>query len=162
MLFIWDGIKSTGDTMNQTISLNELPRKAEKLLRIAWEGHESVVLEKNGKPIAAVIPMDEYRRLYPETEPVDDETEQEPTPEDSLAYDLPEELLNTYHELVSKKLLNGLTSDEEAEFERVGAELDAADAATPLERNAWKAHERRMAELDELRAKRKMLLEQLQ
>jgi prevent-host-death family protein len=133
--------------MNQTISLNELPRKAEKLLRIAWERRESVVLEKNGEPIAAVIPMDEYRRLQSET--VDAKTE----PENSLAYDLPKGLVDAYHALVSKKLLDGLTPDEEAEFERVGAELDAADAATPLERNAWKAHERRMAELDELRAK---------
>jgi hypothetical protein len=50
-----------------------------------------------------------------------------------------------------------LTVEEEAELERLGTELDAADAATPLERNAWEAHQRRMAVLDELAAQRKAL-----
>ena len=51
--------------MNKTISLDQLPPQIENLLRTIWEGNESLVLEQDGKPVAAVVPMDEYRRWHP-------------------------------------------------------------------------------------------------
>jgi hypothetical protein len=155
--------------MSKTISLEQLPRKAERLLRAAWEEQESVVLERNGQPLAAVVPMEAYRRLFPDAEKADGAVacnrrrrkakETKEPPVSPFAYDLPADVLAAYHRLVSKKFTEGLTPEEEAEMERLGAELDAADAATPLEQAAWKEHERRMAMLDELIAKRKALQE---
>jgi hypothetical protein len=76
-----------------------------------------------------------------------------------LAYELPADLLAAYHRLLDKKFGEGLTSEEEAELERVGKELDQADMATPLEQAAWREQERRMAVVDELIAKLKVLQE---
>jgi prevent-host-death family protein len=52
--------------MRKAISLDQLPPKLERLLRAAWEEQESVVLERNGEPVAAVVPMADYQRLHPE------------------------------------------------------------------------------------------------
>ena len=67
--------------MNKTISLDQLPPQIENLLRASWEGHESLVLEHNEKPVAAVVPMDEYREWHP------DESE------NAFDYELPEACL---------------------------------------------------------------------
>jgi prevent-host-death family protein len=140
--------------MSKTISLDELLRKAERLLRAAWEEHESVVLARDGEPVAAVVPMDDFRRLHPETVKAKGKRQKakdnrqkaekaaEP-PAPPLAYELPPDVLTAYHRLVSKKFAEGLTPEEEAELARLDAELDAADAASPLERAAREAHERR-------------------
>lgn len=150
--------------MSKTISVEELPRKAERLLRTAWEGHESVVLERNDEPVAAIVPMDEYRRWHPDVqkadgkEPESKKTAEPPAP---LAYELPADLLAEYHRLLDKKFSKGLTPEEEAEFERVGRELDKADMETPLERaadaKARREHKRRMAVLNDIIAKLKSL-----
>jgi prevent-host-death family protein len=158
--------------MSKTIPVDQLPREAERLLSAAWEEHESVVLERNGEPVAAVVPMEEYRRWHPETakakgerrkaEKRQQEAQQTAGPPASpLAYELPAEVLEAYHRLVSKKFAQGLTAVEEAELERLGAELDAADAATPLEREAdaraQREHHRRMGVLNDIIAKLKSL-----
>jgi antitoxin (DNA-binding transcriptional repressor) of toxin-antitoxin stability system len=52
--------------MSKTVSLDQFPRQVESLLRVAWEGHESIILECKGKPVAAVLPMEEYLRLHSE------------------------------------------------------------------------------------------------
>ena len=140
--------------MSRTISLDQLSRKAERLLRAAWEKHESVLLERDGEPVAAVVPMKDYRRLYPESP--EGETTTQP-PASSFAYELPDDLLADYHRLVSKKLTEGLAPEEEIEFERVSKELDEADMQTPLEQAAMQKHKQRMVILDELAAKRKAL-----
>ena len=146
--------------MSNTISLDQLPRKVAHLLRAAWEKHESVLLECNGEPVAAVVPMDDYQRLHPESSK--GETTTQPATA-SFAYELPADLLSDYHRLVSKKLMEDLTPDEEAEFERVSKELGEADAVTPLEQaidaKARREHERRMATLNTLLDKLKSLQE---
>ena len=150
--------------MSRTISLDQLPRKAERFLRVAWEEHESVLLEHNGEPVAAVVPMDDYRRLYPES-PQAGTTTQPPAP--PFAYELPADLLAAYHRLLDKKFNEGLTPGEEAELERVGKELDEADMQTPLGQaimqKAEEEHERWMTTLEEviakLRSLRKSLIE---
>jgi len=162
--------------MGKTIPVDQLPREAERLLRAAWEEHESVVLERNGEPVAAVVPMEEYRRWHPEPAKVKGERRKaehrkrkskatKPPPAAPLAYELPAGLLEAYQRLVSKKFADGLTVEEEAELERVGTELDAADAATPLERNAdaraRREHDRRMSTLTDIIAKLKSLQEPL-
>ena len=142
--------------MSKAIPLDQLPREAERLLRAAWERHESVFLERDGEPVAVVVPMDDYQRLHPESPEVE-------TPVPPLAYELPDDLLAAYHRLVSKKLNEGLTPEEEAEFERVGKELDEADISTPLEQasraRAQQEHERRMATLKDIMAQLKSLRE---
>jgi len=147
-------------TMSKTIPINQLPRQAERLLRTVWEGHESVFLERNGEPVAAVVPMDHYRRLHPETAKAKRKkrkakTKVEP-PAPSLAYELPTDLLAAYHRLVDKKFSSGLTPDEETELERVGKELDEADMQTPLGQaimqKAEEEHERWMNRLEEVMA----------
>jgi prevent-host-death family protein len=160
--------------MSKTIPVDQLPREAERLLRSAWEQNESVVLERNGEPVAAVVPMDEYRRWHPNAAKAKGETRKAEQrkrkakataePQDgSLAYALPADLLTAYHRLVSKKFAEGLTVEEEAELERLGTELDAADAATPLERNAAararREHDRRIAILTDIIEKLKSLQE---
>jgi prevent-host-death family protein len=105
--------------MSKTIPVDQLPREAERLLRAAWEQNESVVLERNGEPVAAVVPMDEYRRWHPDAAKAKRDTRKaEPrrrkaqtTTEPlaiSLAYELPADLLEAYHRLVSKKFCRGL------------------------------------------------------
>ena len=95
--------------MGKTISLDQLPRQIENLLRASWEGHESLVLEHNGKPVAAIVPMDEYRRWHP------DESE------NAFDYELPTGLLEAYHKLLDKKFSTGLTPQEEVELTSVGS-----------------------------------------
>ncbi len=155
--------------MSKTIPLDELPRKAERLLCAAWEEHESVVLERNGEPVAAVVPMEEYRQLHPEIQQADGGRQKakdkrqkaKTTAEPPLAYELPADLLAAYHRLVRKQLAEGLTPDEEAELARVDQQLDEAELATPLGQyinaKAEREHVQRMARLDELIAKLKAL-----
>jgi len=52
--------------MSKTISLDQLPPQVESLLRVAWEVHESIVLEHEGEPVAVVLPIEEYIRLHPD------------------------------------------------------------------------------------------------
>src|SRR5947209_6514916 len=102
--------------MSKTIPVDQLPREAERLLSAAWEQHESVVLERDGEPVAAVVPMDEYRRWHPETAKAKGERRHaqrekgEATPHaPPLAYELPADVLEAYHRLVSKKFTEGLS-----------------------------------------------------
>ena len=106
--------------MSKTISLDQLPHQAENLLRTIWETHESLVLEHNGKPVAAIVPMDEYRKWHPEED------------ENRFAYELPDQLLEVYHRLLDKKFSSGLTPEEEIELARLDRQLDDAEAAQPL------------------------------
>ena len=106
--------------MNKTISLDQLPPQIENLLRASWEGHESLVLEHNGKPVAAIVPMDEYRKWHP------DESE------NAFDYALPTDMLEAYHELLDKKFATGLTSEEEIKLAELNQQLDDAEAAQPL------------------------------
>jgi antitoxin (DNA-binding transcriptional repressor) of toxin-antitoxin stability system len=112
-----------GIKMNKTISLDQFPRKVGSLLKTAWEGDESIVLEHSGVAVAAVVPIDEYRKWHPESKT----TEDEPEPETGLSYELPEELLLAYHRLADKKFDSGLTPDEEAELARLDQQLDDGD-----------------------------------
>ena len=52
--------------MNKTISLEQLPPQIENLLQTNGEAQESLVLEHNGEPVAAIVPMDEYRKWHPD------------------------------------------------------------------------------------------------
>ena len=104
--------------MNKTISLDDLPRQVENLLRATWEADESLVLEQNGKPVAAIVPMDEYRKLHPD--------------ENAAAYELPVHLLEAYHGLLDKKFSTGLTPEEEVELTQLDEQLNEAEAAQPL------------------------------
>ena len=106
--------------MSKTISLDQLPRQIENLLRASWEGHESLVLEDNGKPVAAIIPMDEYRKWYSDTD------------ENVFDYELPTDLLEAYHKLLDKKFSNGLTPQEEVELTQLDQQLNDAEASQPL------------------------------
>ena len=106
--------------MNKTISLDQLPPQIENLLRTIWEGNESLVLEQDGKPVAAVVPMDEYRKWYP--------TEGE----NAYSYELPVDLLAAYHALLDKKFSSGLTPQEENELTQLSQQLDDAEAVQPL------------------------------
>jgi prevent-host-death family protein len=157
--------------MSKTIPLDQLPREVEQLLRAAWEEHESVVLERDGEPVAAVVPMAEYRRLHPEATEAEGRTRKAKggkrkaravaKPASSLAYELPADMLAEYHRLLDKTFGEGWTPAEEMELERVSHELDEADLATPLGQyitaKAEREHARRMAILDELIAKLKEL-----
>ena len=106
--------------MRKTISLDQLPRQIENLLRASWEEHESLVLEHNGKPVAAIVPMDEYRRLYSDIG------------ENAFDYELPTDMLEAYHKLLDKKFSNGLTPQEEVELTQLDQQLDEAEASQPL------------------------------
>ncbi len=106
--------------MSKTISLDQLPRQIENLLRASSEEHESLVLEHNGKPVAAIVPMDEYRRWHP------DESE------NAFDYELPTDLLEAYHKLLDKKFSNGLTPQEEVKLTQLDQQLNDAEAAQPL------------------------------
>ena len=104
--------------MNKTISLDDFPRQVENLLRATREAHESLVLEYNGKPVAAIVPMDEYRKLHPD--------------ENAAAYELPVHLLEAYHGLLDKKFSMGLTPEEEVELTQLDEQLNEAESAQPL------------------------------
>ena len=106
--------------MSKTISLDQLPRQIENLLRATWEGHESLVLEDNGKPVAAIVPMDEYRKWYSDTG------------ESAFDYELPTDLLEAYHELLDKKFSDGLTPQEEVELAELDQQLNDTEATQPL------------------------------
>ncbi len=106
--------------MNKTISLDDLPRQVEDLLRTTWEGNESLVLEQNGKPVAAIVPMDEYRKWHPDED------------ENTFAYELPGHLLEAYHGLLDKKFSTGLTKKEEITLSKLDQQLDGAEATQPL------------------------------
>ena len=106
--------------MRKTISLDKLPRQIENLLRATCEGHESLVLEDNGKPVAAIVPMDEYRKWHPDEG------------ENGFDYELPTDLIEAYHKLLDKKFSNGLTPQEEVELTQLDQRLDDAEAAQPL------------------------------
>lgn len=106
--------------MNKTISLDQLPPQIENLLRTISEGNESLVLEQDGKPVAAVVSMDEYRRWHP------------PEGENAFSYELPAALLAAYHELLDKKFSAGLTPQEENELTQLSQQLDDAEAEQPL------------------------------
>lgn len=106
--------------MNKTISLDDLPRQVEDLLRTTWEGNESLVLEQNGKPVAAIVPMDEYRKWHPDED------------ENTFAYELPGHLLEAYHGLLDKKFSTGLTKEEEITLSKLDQQLDDAEATQPL------------------------------
>lgn len=119
--------------MNKTISLDRLPPQIENLLRTSWEGQESLVLEHNGKPVAAIVPMEEYRKWHP------DESK------NAFDYELPADLLEAYHKLLDKKFATGLTSEEEVELAALDRKLDDAEAAQPL----IQSMQRRAAQRDE-------------
>jgi prevent-host-death family protein len=144
--------------MSKRVPLEQLPRKVERLLSAAWEGRESVVLERNGEPVAAVVPMADYRRLHPASATAPDGKRQAKKKTEScaltLAYELPADLLAAYHRLLDKKFSEGLTPDEETELARVDRELGEADMATPLEQSidarARREHERRMTILNDI------------
>jgi hypothetical protein len=137
--------------MNRRISLDQLPRKLERLLRTTWEEHECVLLELNDEPVAAVVPMSVYRQLSPESSKKETT---KPQLASSLEYDLPDDLLEDYHRLVRKELMEGLTPDEKTELERIDKELNEADMQTPLEQaidtRARHEHEQRMRALDDI------------
>ena len=106
--------------MNKTISLDDFPRQVENLLRATWETHQSLVLEQNGKPVAAIVPMDEYRKWHPDED------------ENAFAYELPSHLLEAYHRLLDKKFSTGLTPEEKVKLSELDQQLDEAEAAQPL------------------------------
>ena len=105
--------------MSKTISLDQLPHQADSLLRTIWEAHESLVLEHNGKPVAVIVPMDEYRKWHLEED------------ENRFTYELPDHLLEVYHRLLDKKFSSGLTP-EEVELTQLDRRLDEAETAQPL------------------------------
>ena len=133
--------------MNKTISLDDLPRQVENLLRATWEADESLVLEQNGKPVAAIVPMDEYRKLHPD--------------ENAAAYELPVHLLQAYHGLLDKKFSTGLTPEEEVELTQLDEQLNEAEAAQPLIQSMQKRsaarHENWMQRFEEVMAKLRSL-----
>ena len=134
---------------------------------MAWEGHDSIVLERQGEPVAAVVPMEEYLRLHPETKKTEvkphkeeklETTEVLSTPDKSgftnLSYELPAELLQAYNSLLDKKFSSGLTADEEAELAKLDGQLDEAELATPLVQSTLttseQQHKQWMRTLDEV------------
>jgi len=48
------------------------------------------------------------------------------------SYELPDDLLETYHSLLNKKFSSGLTPEEESELARLDQQLDEAELTTPL------------------------------
>ena len=131
--------------MNKTISLDDLPRQVENVLRSIWEGHESLVLEHDGKPVAVIVPMDEYRKWHPNEN------------ENAFAYSLPGHLLEVYHGLLDKKFSTGLTPEEEVELAQVDRQLDEAEAAQLLiramQRHTAARDENWMQRFEEITAK---------
>jgi len=146
--------------MARIISLGALPSDAEQMLRTVWDANETVLIEHEGMAVAAVVPMEEYRRLHPEKPtPLPKEAKIPPASlcQRGEIYELPSELLTAYHRLLDKKFTTGLTSDEERELFQLDNQLDEADMATPLEQSirtkARKEHQQRMAVLNDILAK---------
>jgi antitoxin (DNA-binding transcriptional repressor) of toxin-antitoxin stability system len=145
--------------MSKTISLDELPRKVERLLRSVWEEHESIILERNGKPVATVAPMEreiqkaDGKRRKAQSRKRRAKATAEPSVS-SLAYELPADLMAEYERLMNRKFDEGLTPDEEEEFARVAKALSDADIATPLGqaiiRQAQEQHEQWMRRMDKV------------
>ncbi len=139
--------------MAQTISLDALPSDTEQMLRTAWDAKETVLIEHEGTAVAAVVPMEEYRRLHPE--------KPTPLPQEAISYELPSELLTAYHRLLDKKFMTGLTADEEKELALLDNRLDEADISTSLEQSirtkAHKEHQQRMVVLNDILAKLRAL-----
>jgi len=50
--------------MSIAIAVDELPRKAERLLRAVWEEHKTIILEQNGEPVAEVVPLRNRQRRH--------------------------------------------------------------------------------------------------
>ena len=115
-----NGTEKGGVVMSKTISLDQLPHQADSLLRTIWEARESLLLEHNGEPVAAIVPMDEYRKWHPEEG------------ENLFTYELPDHLLEVYHRLLDKKFSSGLTPEEEIELAQLDRQLDEAEAVQPL------------------------------
>lgn len=111
--------------MNKTVSVDQLPPQIENLLRMIGEGNESLVLEQDGKPVAAVVPMDEYRKWHPAEG------------EDAFSYELPADLLAAYQALLDKKFSSGLTPQEENELAQLNQQLDDVEEAQPLVQSIW-------------------------
>lgn len=137
--------------MNKTISLDDLPRQVENLLRATWEAHESLVLEHNGKPVAAIVPMDEYRKLHPDED------------ENAFTYELPVHLLEAYHGLLDKKFSTGLTKEEEITLSKLDQQLNDVETAQPLiqsmQRRSTTRDENWMQRFEEVIAKLRELRE---
>ena len=137
--------------MSKTISLDDLPRQVENLLRATWEAHESLLLEHNGKPVAAIVPMDEYRKLHPDEN------------ENAFAYELPMHVLEAYHSVLDKKFSAGLTKEEEITLSKLDQQLNDAEAAQPLiqsmQRRSAARDENWMQRFDEIIAKLRELRE---
>ena len=107
--------------MNKTISLEQLPPQIENLLRTNWEGHESLVLEHNGKPVAVGCP-DGWNIvngiLIKMKMP--------------FITSFPRTCFEIYHKLLDKKFATGLTSEEEVKLAEVDQQLNDVEAAQPL------------------------------
>ena len=135
--------------MNKTISLDDLPRQVENLLRATWEAHESLVLEQSGKPVAVIVPIDAYRKLHPDAD------------ENAFAYELPVHILEAYHGLLDKKFSAGLTKEEEITLSKLDQQLNDAEAAQPLiqsmQRRAAARDENWMQRFEEVMAKLRSL-----
>lgn len=145
--------------MSKTISLDQLPSHVESLLRVAWEGNDSIVFEQQGEPVAAVVPMEEYLRLHPETKKTEVKPHKEEKSEttealSTLSYELPAELLKAYNRLLDKKFSSGLTAGEEAELVKIDQKLNEAELETPLVQStltkAAQQHKQWMRTLDEV------------
>lgn len=106
--------------MNKTISLDELPRHIQNLLRSTWEGDESLVLEENGEPVAVLVPGEAYRKMNPAAD------------DNPFAYQLPTDLLDAYHSLLDKKFFTGLTPEEEVKLSALDQQLDEVEAKQPF------------------------------
>ena len=111
--------------MNKTVSVDQLPLQIENLLRMIWEENESLVLEQDGKPVAAVVPMDEYRKWHPAEG------------EDAFSYEIPADLLAAYQALLDKKFSSGLTPQEENELAQLNQQLDDVEETQPLVQSIW-------------------------
>ncbi len=50
-------------TMSKTMTINDFLNKAEFLIESVSSAHDSVVIQQDGKAVAAVVPIEAYRRL---------------------------------------------------------------------------------------------------
>ena len=139
--------------MARTISLGALPSDVEQMLRTVWDAKETVLIKHRGTTVAAVVPMEEYRQFHSEKTTY--------SPKEAIPYELPSELLTAYHRLLDKKFTTGLTAYEEKELAQIDNRLDEANMATPLEQSirtkARKGHQQRMAVLNDILAKLRVL-----
>ena len=138
--------------MSKAIAIDELSRKAERLLRPVWEENQILILEYHGRPVAEIVPLEEGRRWHfrSKEEPNSTADVEESPP----AYELPAPLLADYDRLFNKKFEGGLTPEEEAEMAQVEQQLNEAEMATPLVQSitsrAEEEHERWMRRMDEV------------